>query len=130
MIDDEREDAEEALQEAKEAKIRSDSKHTPVRNERTQSSFLDKTTRSTTYANSTSVGFSSSGLETGEHAIGDASTAAILADKIDEAVGTGKLGQDKLTVAELQLLEDISRGSVVRSLVLPTYSRDNYRILL
>ena len=44
---------------------------------------------------------------------GDPATATLLAEVIDEAVGTGKLGTDKLTVAELQLLDDISRGSVV-----------------
>jgi hypothetical protein len=49
----------------------------------------------------------------GEVKEGDAATATFLAEVIDEAVGTGKLGTDKLTVAELQLLDDISRGSVV-----------------
>ncbi|CAM9403034.1 unnamed protein product, partial [Ectocarpus fasciculatus] len=52
-------------------------------------------------------------LVEGEIRPGDTATAEILADAIDEAVGAGKLGQDKLTVAELQLLDDISRGSVV-----------------
>lgn len=54
---------------------------------------------------------------------GDTATATLLAEAIDEAVEMGQLGHDKLTVAELQLLDDISRGSVVCFLVLSAFKK-------
>ena len=118
-MDEEREDAEEAFNEAK---ISAPTVTESTASTGSGSGSSGKTQKEiikdqTGFAVSMGKIHSGSRLVSGRHLEGDTADAAVLADAIDEAVGTGKLGQDKLTVAELQLLDDISRGSVVRHIV-------------
>lgn len=111
MMDEEREVAEEVLHEASEQTKVSKEALSPQK-----STVVPRSSQEISEA-AASVNdlelFAGSRLVRGKLKDGDTATAAILANAIDEAVGTGKLGQDKLTVAELQLLDDISRGSAV-----------------
>ena len=113
MMEEEREDAEEAIQEAATAaqNIKKDAQAKVSQESIITSKEMEDLKEED--ANADSIFRRFTRLVKGKEKKGDRVTASLLAEAIDEAVGLGKLGQDKLTVAELQLLDDISRGSVV-----------------